>query len=110
LLRRALGLALRYPEAELVTGLDKAPGREQAAGYVELMTPICKAGLTDIGLANASLAVQVYGGHGYGTLQEYLVIDKYIDEIKPDLILLQVCSNDFTNNLENEAKSSSNYL
>ncbi|HJO35622.1 MAG TPA: acyl-CoA dehydrogenase family protein [Gammaproteobacteria bacterium] len=39
--------------------------REQAAGYVELMTPICKAGLTDIGLANASLAVQVYGGHGY---------------------------------------------
>jgi len=41
----------------------------------------------------------VYGGGGYGTLQEYLVIDKYFDAIKPDLIILQTCSNDFVNNL-----------
>lgn len=40
----------------------------------------------------------VYGGGGYGTLQEYIAIDKYIDEIKPDLVLLQVCANDFINN------------
>lgn len=40
----------------------------------------------------------VYGGAGYGTLQELLVIDKYMDEIKPDLVILQVCHNDFVNN------------
>ncbi len=40
----------------------------------------------------------VYGGTGYGTLQEFFVIDKYLDRIKPDLILLQVCANDFINN------------
>jgi len=40
----------------------------------------------------------VYGGGGYGTLQEFLVLDKYYDQIQPDLILLQVCPNDFINN------------
>ncbi|MEW6008740.1 MAG: SGNH/GDSL hydrolase family protein [Candidatus Omnitrophota bacterium] len=40
----------------------------------------------------------VYGASGYGTLQEYLVIDKYIDNIRPDLVVLQTCSNDFINN------------
>lgn len=46
--------------------------------------------------ANASLFV--YGGGGYGTFQEYLVIDRYIDQIKPDLVVLQLTSNDFINN------------
>ncbi|MBU1862650.1 MAG: SGNH/GDSL hydrolase family protein [Candidatus Omnitrophica bacterium] len=41
----------------------------------------------------------VYGGPGYGTLQEYMVLDSYIDVIKPHLIILQVCSNDFINNM-----------
>jgi hypothetical protein len=40
----------------------------------------------------------VYGGIGYGTLQEYIVMDRYIDTVRPDLILLQVCTNDFINN------------
>ncbi len=40
----------------------------------------------------------VYGGSGYGTLQEYMVLDRYFDEIKPDLVILQVCENDFINN------------
>ena len=55
----------------------------------------------------------IYGGGGFGTLQEYLVLDQYIDEIKPDLILLQFCSNDFTNNswhLEKESYSNNNLL
>jgi len=48
----------------------------------------------------------VYGGLGYGTLQEYLVLDKYFDAIKPDLVILQVCANDFINNMwELESKS-----
>ncbi|MFA5089755.1 MAG: GDSL-type esterase/lipase family protein [Candidatus Omnitrophota bacterium] len=48
---------------------------------------------------NLNAEAFVYGGPGYGTLQEYMVLDRYIDEIKPDLIVLQVCSNDFINNL-----------
>jgi len=39
-----------------------------------------------------------YGGGGYGTLQEYMILDKYIDLIRPTLILWQYCSNDFINN------------
>jgi lysophospholipase L1-like esterase len=40
----------------------------------------------------------VYGGIGYGTLQEYMVMDKHIDAVRPEVILLQVCANDFINN------------
>ena len=35
----------------------------------------------------------VFGGGGYGPLQEFLVLDKYIDEIKPDTIIWQFCDN-----------------
>ncbi|MCX5704072.1 MAG: GDSL-type esterase/lipase family protein, partial [Candidatus Omnitrophica bacterium] len=48
---------------------------------------------------NLNAEAFVYGGSGYGTLQEYMVLNRYIDEIKPDLIVLQVCTNDFINNL-----------
>ena len=49
-------------------------------------------------LQSKDVELFVYGGAGYGTLQEFLVINRYIDQIKPDLIILQVCSNDFINN------------
>ena len=43
----------------------------------------------------------VYGGDGYGTLQEYYILDEYLDEIKPDVIVWQFCINDlFDNSLE----------
>ena len=62
-----------------------------------------------------SLHVDVfaYGGSGYGTLQEYFILDKYLDLIKPDLILWQYCQNDFINNsaeLEIESKWNNNGL
>ena len=44
------------------------------------------------------IEVFAYGGGGYGTLQEYMIIDKYIDQIRPDSIVLQFSSNDFINN------------
>jgi hypothetical protein len=48
----------------------------------------------------------IYGGGGYGTLQEYMVVNKYFDTIKPDLLILQTCHNDFINNLwELQSKS-----
>ncbi len=39
--------------------------REEAQDWVELITPILKAFLTDSGVELASMAIQVYGGHGY---------------------------------------------
>jgi len=40
----------------------------------------------------------VFGGGGYGTLQEYMVMEDHIDLIRPDLIILQFCGNDYANN------------
>jgi hypothetical protein len=39
-----------------------------------------------------------YGGAGYGTLQEYMVVDHYLPIVRPALVLLQVSFNDFINN------------
>ncbi len=39
-----------------------------------------------------------YGAQGYGTLQEYLVLDEWLDRIKPDIVVWQFCRNDFINN------------
>jgi hypothetical protein len=38
------------------------------------------------------------GGGGYGTLQELMLLEEYIDLVKPDIFLLQFCENDFINN------------
>ncbi len=42
--------------------------------------------------------VFAYGMAGYGTLQEYLVLDQYFEEINPSIVILQFCSNDFIDN------------
>jgi hypothetical protein len=60
----------------------------------------------DVVSKNIDIELFVYGGPGYGTLQEYLVIDKYIDKIEPDLVVLQTCSNDFINNCWNLERKS----
>lgn len=45
-----------------------------------------------------NIEIFAYGSGGYGTLQEFMILDRYFDEIKPDLVLLQFCHNDFINN------------
>ena len=48
-----------------------------------------------------------FGQSVYGTLQEYLILDQYIDEIQPDLLVWQTCENDFIDNhlaLEKESR------
>ena len=47
-----------------------------------------------------SLQAQVYayGMAGFGTLQELLVLRQYLEEIEPDMVVLQFCSNDFIDN------------
>lgn len=39
--------------------------KQDADDFVQLMTPIIKAFLTDVGFESANLALQVYGGHGF---------------------------------------------
>ena len=60
-----------------------------------------------------NLNFYVYGCGGYGNLQEYMIIDRYIDEIKPQFLLLQLSPNDFINNdysLECNSYSNNNGL
>lgn len=53
--------------------------------------------------------VFAFGVSGYGSMQQYLALDKFKDRIRPDLILLQLCGNDFINNdLELERGSTRN--
>jgi hypothetical protein len=40
-----------------------------------------------------------YGAGGLGSLQEYMILDRYFDEIKPDLVIWQFCYNDLFNNV-----------
>jgi hypothetical protein len=47
----------------------------------------------------------VFGNGGYGSLQEYMVLNDTIEEIRPDYILWQFCGNDFINNLHSYESS-----
>jgi hypothetical protein len=40
-----------------------------------------------------------YGGGGFGSLQEFMILDKFYDSVKPDLIIWQYSTNDVINNL-----------
>jgi hypothetical protein len=51
-----------------------------------------------IGSKLNNIEIFSYGVGGYGNLQEFIILDKFIDVIKPDIIVLQLCYNDFINN------------
>jgi len=66
-------------------------------------------------IVGAALGAEVfaYGAGGYGTLQQAMILDAYVDEVRPDLLLWQFCSNDFYNNtprMERESVFSNNGL
>lgn len=66
---------------------------------------------TYYGILGDALPIEVfaYGGGGYGTLQEFMIINKWLDVVKPDMVILQYCSNDFINNhFELELRSNRN--
>jgi hypothetical protein len=46
----------------------------------------------------APVEVFAQGTGGYGTLQEYMILDKYIGSIQPDILVWQYSGNDFINN------------
>lgn len=47
-----------------------------------------------------SLPIEVfaYGAAGFSNMQEYLIAEHYVKEIKPDIVVWQLCSNDFLDN------------
>ncbi len=51
-------------------------------------------------LIRDSLDIEVfaYGQPGFGTLQEYMILDQWINSIQPKIIIWQTCSNDFIDN------------
>ncbi|WP_138379165.1 acyl-CoA dehydrogenase C-terminal domain-containing protein [Luteithermobacter gelatinilyticus] len=53
---KALDMARHHPEEEV---------RRRYQGLADLLTPISKGYATDLGVENASLALQVFGGMGY---------------------------------------------
>lgn len=40
----------------------------------------------------------VYGCEGYATLQELMILERYLEAVQPDLVLWQFCWNDFIGN------------
>src|SRR6266705_902478 len=52
-------------QADVVHRAEDDAARRTADDYMGLMTPVIKGVLTDTGFANAVMAQQVFGGHGY---------------------------------------------
>lgn len=50
--------------------------------------------------------VFAYGSGGYGTLQEYLILDEVLDEVRPEIVIWQFSTNDFINNDEELERNS----
>ena len=44
------------------------------------------------------LSAVAYAAPGYGTLQEALVLNRILEHVRPEVVVLQVCSNDLINN------------
>jgi hypothetical protein len=62
-----------------------------------------------IAVARPDVELFSHGCGGYGTLQEWMILDRWFDTIRPDLIVWQFCSNDlFNNDRELEAASHGN--
>lgn len=55
-----------------------------------------------------NIEIFAYGCGGYSSLQEYMILDKYFDLIKPDIVLWQFSSNDIINN-DHDLESGSFY-
>lgn len=51
----------------------------------------------------------VFGCSAYGTLQETLVLERYVDTIRPDIVVLQMCDNDLFNNDPDMIRSNRNW-
>ena len=53
---------------------------------------------------NIEINLKVLGAGGYGTLQQYILLQQNRNKLNPKIIILQFCSNDFENNYLNLEK------
>ena len=53
---------------------------------------------------NIDINLKVLGAGGYGTLQQYILLQQNRNKLNPKIIILQFCSNDFENNYLNLEK------
>lgn len=51
-----------------------------------------------VGAMLGDVEVFAYGAGGYGSLQEFMILDQYLDLIKPDAVVWQFYENDFLDN------------
>ncbi len=66
-----------------------------SVGDDEVFTKIMEGSLGDFDVLN-------FGVNGYGQVQEYLLMEKWLDRIQPNVIVLIIClQNDFTDNTGN---------
>jgi hypothetical protein len=66
-----------------------------------------------LGRLGADLEIFAIGGGGYGTLQEYLLLDQWADTIRPNLVIVQMHPNDLINNshaLESKSTTDNNQM
>lgn len=63
--------------ADLAKAATDPDEKEKYNGFVELLTPVCKAYGSDMGVKSCDLAIQVYGGYGY--CSEYPVEQNFRD-------------------------------
>ena len=66
-----------------------------------------------LGRARPDIEIFAIGAGGYGTLQEYLLLDRWVDVIRPGLILVQAHPNDVVNNshaLESRSTTDNNQM
>tara|TARA_B100000989_G_scaffold179204_1_gene134600 strand:- start:742 stop:1728 length:987 start_codon:yes stop_codon:yes gene_type:complete len=47
---------------------------------------------------NININIKVLGAGGYGTLQQYILLQENKNKLNPKIIIMQFCSNDFENN------------
>lgn len=74
-LRTLLYTAAWY--ADMARAATDPAEKEKYNNFVELLTPVCKAYGSDMGVKACDLAIQVYGGYGY--CSEYPVEQNYRD-------------------------------
>jgi lysophospholipase L1-like esterase len=51
-----------------------------------------------VAAAELGASAQALGAGGYGTLQERMILDRLLATMRPDLVVVQICYNDFINN------------
>ncbi|MGQ0713225.1 MAG: SGNH/GDSL hydrolase family protein [Gemmatimonadaceae bacterium] len=82
-------------------GLDSASFRVLAIGdsYTQAVSTSTGAAYFDkLAIDFPEIEVFAIGVVGYGTLQEYLLLDRLADSIRPHVVLWQLSSNDIINN------------